>query len=263
MVVGKTVNWRQVNENEHNLLNYHFFSEIFLNAEGLVDHAELFTPAGSVNVLPFRDKGKVLDAHGGRYADEGALNRAFPDGMYTFSYTVGNGERINQNVTLLNRQRHSRLPSPISIYLFQNNSRIKPDNVNADLDLIVRWSDFKSGNADPNGIVDDLMFVVTGDCLGNKIDHSGGPFGNSSYLTYASEEYIISGDKLEPGSSYQLFVEQAELDTSKSNGIPEIATWATTSFLDIKTSGENHSGTDCPTQMRAMDGGQTDRLPKR
>lgn len=263
VVLGKTANYRQSYDASHSLLNYHFFAEIFLKEKGRISNAALITPGGK-SELVFEGEGSVLEVHGGRYRSESELNSAFPDGNYIFSYRLSDRTLLNESVMIKNDSSHSRIPEPVRIYLSQAGRKVKPVSIDANTDLIVSWSPFESGNVDPNGIVDDLVFVVTGNCQGEKIDHSGGPFGDGEYLTFASKQYTIPASKLSAGMTYQVFVEHAEMDTSMYRGIPEIATWATTTFLDIQTEGEELSGRgQCPSTMPAMDGGQTDRPQRR
>ena len=259
VVLGKTANYRQSSQEHHKLLNYHFFAEIFLKDKGRVRKPVLITPGGA-STLVFTGDDSVLEVHGGRYQSESELNDAFPDGTYIFSYRLSDNTLLNESVMIKNGSGNTRIPEPVIIYLTQKEKKVKPSQVDPNIDLTVRWSQFKSGNADPNNLVDDLVFVVTGNCHGKRIDHSGGPFGNSPYLTFASKEYIIPASKLIAGESFQLFVEHAEMDSSIYRNIPEIATYAATSFIDIRTTGEKSKHTKkCPAIMPAMDGGQTDR----
>ncbi len=263
VVLGKTANYRQTTGPAHHLLNYHFFAEIFLRDNGSVTNAELTTTGKQGSTLAFEGDASILEVHGGRYPSEEALDQAYPDGEYMFSYTLSDGRDITQKVHIVNGGDNSRIPDPITIYLSQAGKVVSSPDVDPELDLSVSWSVFGSGNADPAGIVDDLIFVVTGNCHGEKVDHSGGPFGSGGYLTFASTGYVIPASKLHPGETFQLFVEQAEMDSGKYKGIPEIATYATTSFLDIRVSGEqDKSRAACPARMPAMDGGQTDRPRK-
>ena len=262
VVLGKTANYRQSTHGSHTLLNYHFFAEIFLKEKGWVRKPALISPGGT-STLVFAGDDSVLEVHGGRYESEAQLNAAFPDGTYIFSYRLSDDTLLNQSVMIKNGSGNSRIPEPVSIYLSQNKKKVNPKQVDPDIDLTVRWSNFKSGNADPNNIVDDLVFVVTGNCHGKKIDHSGGPFGDSPYLTFASEKYVIPTSKLVAGESFQIFVEHAEMDSSTYRNIPEIAAYATTSFIDIRTTGtKSNPSKKCPAVMPAMDGGQTDRPSK-
>lgn len=263
IVLGKTSNHRQSLDSTHSLLNYHFFAEIFLLEQGVVAEAKLFRPGESKSPAYFEGDGPVLELHGGRYRSERELNEEYADGEYVFSYALSDGTKITQTVLIENGNGDSRIPEPITIYLSQAGQGVSASHIDPEKDLTVTWSAFASGNADAQGIVDDLMFVVTGNCHGEKIDHSGGPFGSGDYLTYASTEYVIAASKLDPGETFQLFVEQAVMDTGMYKGIPQIATYAATTFLDFKTMGEeSKQGTRCPLMMPAMDGGQTDRSKK-
>ena len=50
-------------------------------------------------------------------------------------------------------------------------------------------------SAHPNGVIDDLIFVIMGNCLGVKAVHSGAAFG-PSFLTYEAKEFIIPAGSL-------------------------------------------------------------------
>lgn len=258
VVLGKTANYRQQENTSSRLLNYHFFAEIFLRDGGRVSNPVLLLP-GEKELL-FSGSDSVLEAHGGRYNSEKELDRYFPNGAYIFSYRLSDRTLINQSVVLDNATGGSRIPEPVRISLFQEDKVVRADRVDPAKDLLLRWSDFKTGNRDPNGIVDDLVFVVTGNCHGERINHSGGPFSDSPYLTFADREYRIPAGSLAPGEPHQLFIEHAEMDTSVYRAIPEIATYAATTFLDIHTTGTaSAKAKTCPQPMTAMDGGQTDR----
>jgi hypothetical protein len=260
VVLGKTANYRQKSFTRHKLLNYHFFAEIFLKEKSSVSKAALIVPGVEQNLI-FKGDKNVLEVHGGRYHTEAELNQAFPDGDYIFSYRLSDHTLLNETVRIKNGSDNSRIPKAITISLSQSGKSVKETRVDSEQDLRVTWSEFKTGNTDPNGIVDDLIFVVTGDCHGEKIDHSGGPFGSRDFLTFAAREYIIPASKLYPGEPFQIFVEQAEMDSSMYRGIPEIATYAATSFIDIRTQGDSQPDRKiCPSIMPAMDGGQTDRV---
>ena len=44
------------------------------------------------------------------------------------------------------------------------------------VDAHVRWQPFSEGRADPNGILDDLVFVILTNSEGVRVAHSGRPF---------------------------------------------------------------------------------------
>jgi hypothetical protein len=263
VVLGKTTNHRQMPDGSHNLLNYHIFAEIFLKENGSVSGAVLRTPHDGGAEMPFEGEGGVLEVHGGRYATESELDQAFPDGKYTFVYTLSDGRRFEQAVDIASPGGQSRIPPPIKISLFQDGLAADPGAIDPNRDVDVRWSEFQSGNDDPNGIVDDLIFVITGNCQGKRINHSGGPFGDTPYLTHADSSYRVPADVLSPGESYQLSVEQADMETGVYRDVPQIATWAETTFIEFSTVGERLPERDaCPDPMYDMDKGQTDRPQK-
>ncbi|MGI9264685.1 MAG: VOC family protein, partial [Gammaproteobacteria bacterium] len=112
------------------------------------------------------------------------------------------------------------------------NCAIAAPGVNA----VVRWSEFKEGGADPNEILDDLVFVILTDADGNRVAHSGRPFENRPYLTYASDNFVIDGDVLEPEQTYTLSVEHALLDdTTRLDTVPAFTTRAVTTKLALRT----------------------------
>ncbi|MDA5192429.1 hypothetical protein [Govanella unica] len=246
LVAGKTSNYRQGPRGAHALLNYHFFAEIFLNPDGAVTAPSLTTPTG--RTLPFAGDGGVLEAHGGRYVSNEKLMAAFPDGAYVIRY----GD-VSHSL-LLQQDRAHRLPAPVKITLRQGGRVVAADTVRAGQDLTVSWSRFANGAADPNGIVDDLIFVVFGDCAGQKLLHSGAPFTGKPFLTYRAQDLVIPAALIASGQTYQISVEHAKVRTAESHGVPTLATFAVTSFLDIATDGARASHSCQP-----IDKGQTDR----
>src|SRR5262245_20200307 len=82
LVMGKTSNYRQSEESgDIGLLNFHFFSEIFVRPGGRVSDASLRFPGGGDGATQsFEDRGPVLELHGGRFDAETALDEAYPPG---------------------------------------------------------------------------------------------------------------------------------------------------------------------------------------
>ena len=134
--------------------------------------------------------------------------------------------------------------------------------LNSDQDLKVTWSDFIKGAVDPNNIIDDMIYVILGNCHGEEIEHSGHAISNKDALTFDKREFVISSDKLESGKIYQLEVEHSNMETDSYRNIEIIVTYAATTFLDFKTKGDNSELLGCPVNPYAMDGGQTDRIKK-
>ena len=259
VVAGKTGNFKQSTGGRVFALNYHFFAEIFIQDNGRIKQAALLTPDNLSEAIAFSDSGYALEMHGGRYPDESELEHNYPDGNYIFRYDTPSTGLLEQPIALVNSVAgSSRLPDAPHIILLQNGNSISPHLIQADLPLTVTWSTFKQGNQDPLGIVNDLVFVIMGDCHGKRISHSGRPFENSPYLDYAATEFIIPAEQLLPENAYQLSVEHAIVDTTITEGVPGLATFATTTFLNIMTLGSESGETACPKILKNFDAGQTD-----
>ena len=259
VVVGKTGNFSQSAGGTVSALNYHFFAEIFIQENGRIKQAALLTPDNPFEGIAFSDSGYALEMHGGRYPNEIELEHHYPDGNYIFRYDTPSTGLLEQPISLANSASDSsRLPDAPHIILSQNGRLISPHLIQADLPLTVTWSTFEQGNQDPLGIVNDLVFVIMGDCHGNRISHSGRPFENAPFLDYAATEFIIPAEHLLAENAYQLSVEHAIVDTTITKGVPGIATFATTTFLDIMTLGRASGEAACPEILKNFDAGQTD-----
>jgi hypothetical protein len=156
------------------------------------------------------------------------------------------------------RASGSSLPEAPEIKLSQGGLPVTPDQIDPNLDLKVTWSNFAEGGQDPLGIMDDLLFVIMANCHGERISHSGRPFENTPYLTYADDFFLIDAETLIPENAYQVSVEHAILDTSSNYGVPAFATFATTTFLDLKTTGFAEGDVGCPRVLQIFDAGQTE-----
>lgn len=257
IVMGKTTNHRQAPGGELALLNYHFFAEIFVRPGSRVTDASLGFPNGERQA--FEDLGYVLELHGGRYDSEAELDRLYPNGPYGFRFATPGGDVEDRVLRVRGTgEGDSRIPSPPRITLTQNGRLASASEVDPASDLVVTWSDFENGRRDPAGILDDLLFVVLGDCRGEKTVHSGRPFEGTAHLDFRAERYTIPKDALRPGEPHQMFVEHATVDTSEEDRIVGLVTYAATTFLDFETTGEP-MGPPCPPVMPKMDQGQTDR----
>jgi hypothetical protein len=252
LVMGKTTNHRQSESGDLTLLNYHFFSEIFVREGGRVTGASLTFPEGEVRA--FDDRGAVLELHGGRFEAEEELDRMYPAGDYALRFATPAGAVEGR----LLRMNSSRIPKPPRITLLQEGTPAQPQSIDSSKELTVRWSEFEGARTDAGGILDDLVFVVIGNCRAERVVHSGRPFEQTPFLTYKEKEYRIPGGKLSPGEDHQMFVELASVDTSEEEGIVGLVTYASTTFLDVKTLG-SPAGPPCPAPMPPFDGGQTDR----
>ncbi|MEC7369775.1 MAG: hypothetical protein VX709_10870 [Pseudomonadota bacterium] len=259
IVAGKTANFRQFDDGKVAALNYHFFAEIFVQTNGVINQAGLLTPGRPADAIAFTDSGYALEMHGGRYATESELENHYPDGHYIFRYDTPSTGAVEQIIALTNSSSNSsRIPDAPQIILSQAGERVLPHMIQADMALQVSWSEFKQGDQDPLGIVNDLVFVIMGDCHGKRRSHSGRPFENMPYLDYAATQFIIPAEHLMPENAYQLSVEHAIVDTTIMDGVPGFATFATTTFLDIMTLGGANEATACTEILQNFDAGQTD-----
>merc|ERR1712079_345009 len=99
------------------------------------------------------------------------------------------------------------IPPPISVTLWQDDRQIPADAIDAHSDLLVRWSHFDSGGADPNGICDDLVYFEVKHANGTVILRTAGPNGACSgetcqpMLTFRNESYFLPGGLLPPSAS--------------------------------------------------------------
>ncbi len=148
------------------------------------------------------------------------------------------------------------MPAAPRILLSQGGKPAIHDTIDPGQDLLVTWSDFSDGGADPLGIMDDLLFVIMADCDGVRRAHSGRPYENTPYLTYADKSFVIKAEQLLPENVYQLSVEHAVLDTTKEHGVVAFATFATTTFLEIRTGGKAAPGKACREIRKKFDAGQ-------
>jgi hypothetical protein len=252
LVLGKTTNHRQAESGEVRLLNYHFFAEIFVREAGRVSDASLSFPSGRTQ--SFEDRGYVLELHGGRFDGGGRLDAAYPPGEYAVRFATPDGSIGGRRLEV----KGSRIPEPPRISLSQEGTAASPLAIDPAKDVIITWSEFGGARSDPNGILDDLVFVVVGNCRAERVVHSGRPFEATPFLTYRTKDYTIPGGTLSPGEEHQMFVEHASVDASEEDGIVGLVTYASTTFLDFRTTGAP-TGPSCPEVMPPFDGGQTDR----
>jgi len=238
-VIGKHVNYSQDESGQRVPVDYSFFSEIFLTAGGDAGNATLTFPTGeTVNYKDMRhaaggDHDNILLVSGAdRYTEFNAMQQRYPDGEYQVSFATPSGSVDSGILRFDNRG----LPNAPQILLRQNGIPVCSEVV-AGTDLMVSWAVFAQGEADSNGILDDLVFVILTDAAGTRVAHSGRPFEGSRYLTYADTHFTIDGSVLQEGQSYSLGVEHAILDdTTRFDGVPAFTTRAATTKLEIRTS---------------------------
>jgi catechol 2,3-dioxygenase-like lactoylglutathione lyase family enzyme len=254
-VVGKTVNYRQAADGALTLINYHFFAEIFLASGGESGVGELVDPSG--RVMRFQAEEGVLRVPGKRFFSSLVdLDTEAPDGSYTVQFEAPELGAITGTIAL--RARSQDMADPVHITLFQDDKSIPPSAVDPGKALTIGWTPFRKGRSDPNGISDDLIFVHVGDCRGKMISRSPPPFVQTPALTYRARSYTVAPGAFVGGATYQISVEHAPVVTRMIGGVPALATYPATTYLDVHTQG---SGTIvCPDPPYRMDPGQSDRM---
>lgn len=242
-VIGKHANFDQSMDGELSAVDYSFFAEVFLTSGGDASGASLNLPTGER--IPYEDmrlaeggkKDNVLLVSGeDRYTSFAGLQRRYPDGDYVVTFDTPSGS-VNGTLTFQERP----LPSAPTITVRQGGRLCQ--HLEPGVDATVTWTAFADGRADPNGILDDLVFAILTDDDGVRVAHSGRPFEGKPYLTYASDDFVVPGDALKPGSRYTLSVEHALLDdTTTFEDVPAFTTRAVTTRLVLTTAGNVANG---------------------
>lgn len=239
-IKGSRYDQPQIGEPE--LTRYFFFTEIFLARGGLVTEATLQRVGSQDAPWRFATGGDVLSFAGGMFSSIEELDAAFPDGRYQLDLAAPSGRLKAQTIEFAPVELeagHYRVPEPVTITLAQDGTSAHPGRVDPDKDLTIRWSEFAQGRADPNGVVDDLIFVILTDCHGEIVSHSGRPFAGAAFLTYAVDSYPVPEGLLAPGHPYTVVVEHASVvNSDRSQGVPVFASYATVTYLEFQTSGE-------------------------
>ena len=235
----------QPHDGKPELTRYFFFTEIFLASGGNASDASLRRVGSEDPPWRFDAQGDVLAFAGGYFSSLEELDAAFPEGRYQLDLDSPSGALSAQPLEFAAIQGQ-RLPRPVTISLLQDGIGVAPNDVDPVEELSVTWSEYEQGRADPNAIVDDLIFVILTDCHGKIVSHSGRPFAGTPFLTYAIDSYAVPKGSLAPGLPYTLVVEHASVvNSDQSQGVPVFASYATVTYLEFRTSGEATNDT-CP-----------------
>ena len=258
-VLVKSSNYAQDAEGRLELLNYHFFSEIFLQPEGMLISATLTRADSPSEPMEYVSRGDNYYIEGGHFDSEEEVDRARPNGSYIFDITAPTVRLRDFELLLEGPSSATQIPDPITISLWQDDVLVHPLSVDPSKDLIFRWSEYSNGAEDPRGIVDDMVFLVVADCQGERIFHTGLPF-QGEYTTFRTREMLVQAGTLGAGQPYSSFVEFPHVvDSGIQRGVPGFTSYATATYLDLGTTGS--SGDEaCPDLLPPMDTGQTDRM---
>ena len=229
-----------------------------MTRNGVVTNGYLQGPGEATDGLRFPE-GTIQFLAGKRQISIDKLSENYPDATYYFNFDTPDGNVRDLPATFTRDAGEVRNPGPIRLTLHQGGKLADPQAISPDLDLIVKWSDFEKGSEDPRGIAEDMIYVIMGNCQGNETVHSGHAISDAHALTYVADEFVVPADDLLPGQPFQLEVEHSNMDTDVQQGIEVIVTYAATTFLDFRTTGEDTLELFCPDVPYAMDGGQTDR----
>jgi hypothetical protein len=260
-VLVKSSNYSQDSTGQLQLLNYHFFSEIFLTDSGSIEAAQLTLHHRPEEPMVYVDRGRNFYVEGGHFDTLEELDLAYPNGVFTFDINTPTVDFHDVTLSLSGPENRTDIPLPITISFFQGGESIGPVSIDPYSDLLIRWSDYSNGRDDPNGIVDDMIFVVVADCFGERIYHTGLPF-EGDYMRHDVREVTVRSASLEPGRPYSAFVEFPHVvDSRVVNGVPGFTSYATATYVDLRTTGEN-LGAACPEVSPPMDTGQTDRIER-
>lgn len=253
--IGKAVNLRQTVSGDTEILNYHFYAELFIKEGGNVTEGIFI---GNGKTVPFERIDNMLKITGDRYQTRAEMDSKYPDGEYHYNFKTSDGKAHDLRFMVGGENGDRTIPDFIKVTLKQSGLPVRQDQINPDKDLTITWAPFKSGRADPNGIIDDMIFVSVTDCFGGRIDHSGTAFTKRGAMTFRESQYRLHADQLKAGMIYPIFVEHVKADTIDQEGINGMVANATTVFLDLKTLGDAE-GKTCPALLPQMEPGQTDR----
>lgn len=104
-----------------------------------------------------------------------------------------------------------------------------------------------------------MIFVVMPDYKGERILHTGLPF-KEDYTKYDVREMSVAAQALKTGHTYSMFVEFPNVvDSAITNGVPGFTSFATATYMDINTLGQNTMA-GCQKKKVPMYTGQTDRM---
>lgn len=258
-VLVKSNNYAQAANGSLSLLNYHFFAEVFPFPNGEILSASMRLEGQDAAVLEYENRGSNFYYEGGHFDSVEAVDERHPNGLYDFAIMTRNDGKISAQMSLAGPDGQTDIPAPIRISLAQDGQDISPVEIDPDMDLEIRWSDYSNGQLDPRGIVDDMIFVVVADCHGERLYHTGLPFGDVPNMQHDVRAVSVPAELLRPGEPYSMFVEFPHVvDSVMAGQTPGFTSYATATYLDMKTKGLATAA--CPDKQPPMDTGQTDRM---
>ncbi len=227
---------------------YTFLAYIFVKPDSEISNAYLTIPENTAGRLTFPDF-RLLDSvekdtylfirSEKTFEDKEEYNKNYADGTYTVEFTTSAGDHRSDL-----KLEGGVYPQPAVITLFQSGNEVEPANIDPGRGLRVTWGGFPQGRSDPNGILDDVVFVIVKDCNGGKVLHSGRPY-QGFHLLYSDKDYLIPANTMMAGRKYELIVDNGlTVDSNIEAGVPGVAFYAQTNKMPIYTAGQADN-TDC------------------
>ncbi|GAF81886.1 unnamed protein product, partial [marine sediment metagenome] len=144
-VLVKSSNYAQDSVGQLTLMNYHFFSEIFLLPGGQVTSASLSPADDPSSVMEYVDQGDTYWVEGGHFDSVEELDAAYPNGDFVFNLTLPSVQLEDVVLRLAGAEGQTDIPDPITIYLEQDGEMVSPLQIDATKDLVVKWSEYSNG----------------------------------------------------------------------------------------------------------------------
>ena len=228
-VVGKATRFVQDFDGDVTTKGVYFFGEIFLNQDGAVEGPHLSTPNREFTEFSSNRNGSLRSVPRQDFESIEELDAAFPDGKYSMSAKSASGEMVDHSVTFRNREDHpDRFPHPVQVFFSQGGSFVDPQTIDSQQDLIISWTPFRSGRADPQRISGDLIFAIgSTDGEPESPFRSELPFKSIPALSYNDQSFRIPCERLVSGKTYSMVVEHALLaETNRQSGVVGLAAFA-------------------------------------
>jgi hypothetical protein len=236
VLVEKGVDYRQGRDGRLELIEYHFVGELFGPPGGPIASTEFGRIDATGALIPLAATRPGASRYERKFDAESEMNAAYPDGRYRYAVRDPAGAITEHLLSLRGPDARSNIPAPITATFSQDGRIIPPDAIAPERPLAIAWSPFARGNADPRGIVDDLVFVIITDGAGKSIVHSGFPIAGRPFLTYRDEEYRVAGGALAPCTAYDVQLIHVDgVDTTRHGGVTGMATYNSRTMTRLAT----------------------------
>ena len=224
---------------ELHLVRIEFVSETILSDGGAIVDGTITRAGSTTPVFELKESEAFFNRYANSYADFSALDKAHPNTGYVIDIHGRTGDIKDLTLTLGGPEGPEQFPDPVRITLVQENNEVGFSQVDPGKDLLLVWSEFSKGAADPRGILDDLVFAIVSDCHGNSVSRSGIPFIMPEYLTFRAGEHHVPADRLQPGLTHEVTVIHVNgVDTRQAGGTIAMASYNATTKMQFRTTGK-------------------------